>query len=651
MTLHRGLSLVNSGKLAEARQLLEADPELTASDPEALRLLAKLVLNDGETATAWGLMQQVATACPERADIQYELGVIAIQIPDRDAAAQAWNTAVRLCPEMPQAHYNLGCLHRQQGAVTAAEAAFLTTVRQDPNHAQAWFNLGNIRFERGDAAGAVDAYRRAGGENSTSTDLLIKLSQALLQMGLTDQAMAVARRADGLAPNHPVVSLCLAANLEATQHWAEAVEVLRQCHAAHPGNLDIVGALIRSLSRRGEYKGALDVLDRFLDVQPGHPEALSLLEQTYQALDIRPLDLPPDQPPLDGFALASTEVVEVYEGCNKYWFNTVAVRNEQKPTFLVLTSGNCGAIWLASAMNLHDEIFAGCGIDHPIESCFRYNLQKSGPDLVKVSRPEHYRYGTHIDAMRPPLLQQGLDYDLRPRAYHRLPWYVFDELEQMPGADRLAAIGSIHAFSAAQFSRYFKRDRHVLGNRRVVVTNMIRHPIPRIESFIKAFTHYHRDSHRGVIDTYIETHLDECLGLERQYGISMQDPKVRAVLFSYRIGFSAGWVARELKRFRGMVALKMEDLQNDRDYFARAFTLLTSGQVAASPSYLDKVFLPENLGVGRRGAIADGTRPPAAALQWQEWSDWERAEFLKCFHREHLGEIYGAYDYDFSFLR
>jgi len=651
MLLQQALELVNVGKLTEARGLLETAPTATAAAPEALRLLAKLRLNDGDKAAALDAMSQVAKILPDRADIQFELGIIAIQVPDQEQALRAWNNAVRLAPDMTQAHYNLGCLNRERGDIQAAETNFLAAVHRDPNHVQAWFNLGNIRFEKGDLLDAIQAYESAGGERANSPDLLVKLSQALLQAGQLDRAFLVASQAGKLAPDTPSVMIAQANCLASMGQRDEALHLVHQVQKTAPRDKAVVIALVSALTALEEYESALDLIDQLLDDNPGDSQLSILLKKGYEALDARWITYPPSQPPLDGFALVSTEVTELYEGKNKYWFNTQNTRPTQKPTFLVLTSGNCGAIWFASALNLHERLFAGCGIDHPIESCFRYNLQKSGPDLARRSHPEHYRHGVHPDAMRPALQAQGLDYPLPPRAYHRLPWTVFDEIETLPGAENFSAIGSVHAFTAASFSRYYKRDHNVLGGRRVVVANMIRHPIPRLESFIKAFAHYHLDLHRPVIDRYVDANLDECLALERQYGISMQDPRIRASLFTFRIGRTACWVARELKRFRAMTALRMEDLQDDRDYFIKSFRFLTSDQVVPDQSYLDRVFTPENLGVGRRGAIPDGTRPPAAESQWREWSEWERQEFRKNFLADSLGEIYGEHGYDFSFMR
>ncbi len=337
-------------------------------------------------------------------------------------------------------------------------------------------------------------------------------------------------------------------------------------------------------------------------------------------------------------------------GHEHFWFNTENTRPARQSYFMVLTSGNCGAIWYASALNLHDEIFAGCGIDHPIESCFRFNLQKDGSRLLRASTDRQFRFGANRDIMRGVLSDHGMSLSIPPRDYAGLPHFVFDELEDLPGASKLASIGSVHAFTATEFARHVAMNRELLGDRKVVTVNMIRHPVPRTESFMKAFAYYQVEEHRSVIDAYINQNLPEWLQTERQYGISVEDPRVRAVIFTYRIGNSMVWVADELKQFHAMKALKLEDLQSDPTYFAESVTLLSSGRVKPDQTYLDKVYTPENLGVGRRGAIPDGSRPPGDRLQWDLWSDWERREFSHACRRHGVIDIYSAHGYDLSYV-
>jgi hypothetical protein len=138
---------------------------------------------------------------------------------------------------------------------------------------------------------------------------------------------------------------------------------------------------------------------------------------------------------------------------------------DRAANFLVLTSGNCGAIWFASALNLHPQIFAGCGAYHPIESCFRYNLNKDGVALVRASTARSYRFGAHPQRMRQILDEHGLAFDVPPRDYNRLAWFVLDELADLPGSSSYGALGSVHALTATRFDECRRQDPGLLANR------------------------------------------------------------------------------------------------------------------------------------------------------------------------------------------
>lgn len=357
-------------------------------------------------------------------------------------------------------------------------------------------------------------------------------------------------------------------------------------------------------------------------------------------------------PECDAYTNSMTQKVEMFAGKNLTWFNAADSRDDDKSRFLVLTSGNCGAIWFASALNIHEEIFTGCGIDHPIESCFLYNLQKDGDALVAASKPHNYRFGMrNNNPMKDKLDSHGLDYPILSRDISKLPWYVFDEIEEMPFVEQRKSLGTIHAFSAKEFACFYQQDPGILKQRRVVVANMIRHPLTRIESCIKAFEYHCLDQHRVDIDNYISTHLGEFMAIERNFHVSIDEPRSRAIIAMFRLSNQVKWVADELRQFPLMKAFKMESLQSDPDYFSNAVTILTRGRVFADNDYLDKVFKPENLGVGRRCNKPEGTRPPSPRDQWDQWSGWERSEFMASCQQYDIAKAYAEYDYDFSFVR
>jgi Flp pilus assembly protein TadD len=548
------------------------------------------------------------------AEREHRLGLERLAAGDLMGAAEALARAAAAAPGDPAPLADLGSVLRRLGRLTDAERTLRRAMALDPKR-----------------AATFDA-----------------MATMFLEAGQFVQAGQAARRATLLAPGEPAFRTTLALVLFASGDREAAIRVLEDAVAATAEPPAILLSVLGSLrAAAGDPQGAIDIFERLLDRDPDDTAVRSARESAFERLRRDTLG---DNPEGEALARTATEHHVMQDGHGVYWFNARSPTSE-KPRFLVLTTGNCGAIWFTSALNIHPGLLTNCGIDHPIEAFFNFPLKKDGVHFLRHSGPEHFRHGVTPGFRRTLLEVHGIRYPIGHRLYHRLPSYVFDEMESLPFAVDHAAIGSVHAFGPLEFLGYYARDRGILGGRRVVVANMIRHPLARVESFMKALVHYELERIRPRVLDFVSRNPEDFRALRRAFGIDLHDPRVVATLFTFRIIRNVSWLARETRTFSGMRALRMEDLQEDRDYFRSAFAYLTSGRVVADDAYLDEVFKPANLGLGRRGAIAQGTRPPSPRDQWEAWSDFERAEFLRCCREDGIPDIYTPHGYDFSYVR
>lgn len=511
---------------------------------------------------------------------------------------------------------------------------------------------------------------------------LVKLAIFNHQNGNLQESARILRRAIGIVPPYPPAFDVFAAVLVELKQFAPAVTAARRAVALDPSNWTFVRTLAIALTLQGERESAIQTVEAACaQMSSPSPELVLLLarllaisgriEQALTLFDSL-LDADPTNEALKGeridiygklttdvserrssgeaFAVATTGHLVQDNGRSLFWFNTPPPAKES-PRFLVLTSGNCGAIWFTSALNMHPAILANCGIDHPIESFFHYPMKKDGSRFLRAAKPEHFQFGVRPEVMGPILAEHGLTLSLNQRLYHRLGWFVFDELESLPLAAAHRVVGSVHAFSATEFLGYYRRDPAILGGRRVVTANMIRHPLTRHESNIKAFLDYRPEHIRILAQRLMDSNPNEYKLLERKYKVDLSDLRTQAVIVSFRYYNVPGHLSNEIISFSSMIALKMEDLQSDRDYFSMAFSVLTRKKLKVDHCYLDEVFDPYNLGLGRRGPTPQGTRPPSAERQWEMWSDFERDEFVRCCRANGIIEAYQPYGYDFSFMR
>jgi hypothetical protein len=326
--------------------------------------------------------------------------------------------------------------------------------------------------------------------------------------------------------------------------------------------------------------------------------------------------------------------------------------------FLVTSWGHSGSIWYAGSLNLHEAVFCNVGAHHPIQSFKAYWLNVGYGPFVERATVHSFRFGANI----PNPMSDGSPvpkFDLPPldiprRDMARLPWFVFDEMDDMVDmitGSKPRFVGSVHGLWLPPLAEALHSDPSAFKHRRFPMLNLIRHPVGRTESAIAAVQYYLMLDLKADIDRLIDEQIDEVRRLEKTYKVDFSDPRARAVLHVFRQGHqNLTWV-QELIDYPRVKHIKMELLQGDRDYFAAAFNDLTSGRILADNAYLDEVFKPENLGSGRQQRhLKIPARPAGPRDQFNLWSDFERAEFRRVAEQRNLRVVYAAHDYDLSFV-
>jgi hypothetical protein len=322
--------------------------------------------------------------------------------------------------------------------------------------------------------------------------------------------------------------------------------------------------------------------------------------------------------------------------------------------FIVTSWGHCASIWFAGSLNLHEAVLCNAGVDHPLQSFDGYPLNIDSTSFFAKCTADSFKFGVRASVPTPiGTIPRCFDYTAHSapdRDIDKLPWYVFDEMEIIARDTPAQFIGNIHGLILPYLADVLIRDPGVFKHRRFPLINLIRHPVPRTESAIKATIHYHLIDLKPRIDQFIHEHADDVLTLEKTYKVDFSEPRARAALHVFRQGQQNIVWADEIRDFPRVRMVSMEMLQSDRDYFAETFNALTSGMLVADNTYLDKVFAPENLGSGRRGNITTASQPPLAREQYDLWSDFERAEFSRIARAHNLHQIYATQNYDLSFV-
>jgi hypothetical protein len=327
--------------------------------------------------------------------------------------------------------------------------------------------------------------------------------------------------------------------------------------------------------------------------------------------------------------------------------------------FFVTSWGLAGSAWLASSLNLLQDVRCSGGIDHPLVSMgwYYYDGDLIERKLDAIASWDDVRHGFYRAGMRErvreTLTRKGIPIAgslVREKPIRQLQ-VMYDELEQF--APGFKFYGNVHACFAVEALEYLAQSP---TRRDVRVMNLIRHPLPRTEATFKGLLNVatlHRDSdwHTGIpeaIDGFTELHSEMRREIEKDFGMDFRQVRNRAVLFSYHgVKYNDLWV-REIVQFPDLCHVMIERLMMDRDYFSWFVAELTGGELCVPSEFLDRIHSEEHLATGRH--IGRG-RTPGPRAQYDAWNPWERHEFRQVMKRLDFANVYAAFGYDFSFVR
>lgn len=230
--LEKGIRLLKSGQLAEARLAFEKILRKQPGNAEALHFCGVALLKQGRHEEASMLIKR-AIACKPQATTYFNLALCLAAQDRREEAIKQLVSALRLQPDLIDAWYNLGVLHDQAGNDEAAISSYQKLLLLAPDHLAALNNLGDLfsRMERN--AEAAQLLRRALALRPDFTDAQYNLARLILD-----------------------------------EYPAEAARLLKSIVQIRPGWVDACRLYARALARSGSHETALDVLEQALAHAP-----------------------------------------------------------------------------------------------------------------------------------------------------------------------------------------------------------------------------------------------------------------------------------------------------------------------------------------------------------------------------------------------
>ncbi|MBC7706956.1 MAG: tetratricopeptide repeat protein [Rhodoferax sp.] len=194
-----------------------------------------------------------------------------------DAAEKCYRAALQAEPDNANATHFLGVLMQQRGHGAEALALIRQSIALDGAVAPWHNNLGNVLLGEGRFDDAAAAYARCSDLDPSNREVLNNLGVLLRRLQRPLEAEVMLRRAIALDPDFTdaytnLASLCslLDRDDEAFVYFAKAVALTP--HDAYARRL-----LVRAYGKTGRFEEGRKVLQKWLEADPGDPQALHLL--------------------------------------------------------------------------------------------------------------------------------------------------------------------------------------------------------------------------------------------------------------------------------------------------------------------------------------------------------------------------------------
>lgn len=155
--------LLEEGRTAQARSLVQRAQASDPHDPVLLVQLAAAQASDGDLIAARGSLVRAVEMAPQEPDLWLALAHFSLQweIELQELGVASGRQALLLDPDSARALDLLGYAHLLRGSPTLATRLLRRAVHADPQLTSAWYHLGLASLEIGDTQAARSALERA----------------------------------------------------------------------------------------------------------------------------------------------------------------------------------------------------------------------------------------------------------------------------------------------------------------------------------------------------------------------------------------------------------------------------------------------------------------------------------------------------------
>jgi tetratricopeptide (TPR) repeat protein len=273
LRLKRIKDLVDRGQVEAAEkqlwQIVEHDPE----NAPAINLLGTIRIQQRRFPEAEALFKRVLTITPEFAAAYRNLGQVYVLQERRDDAKIAYLKAHQLEPNDTKTSLALGTLYKETNEfVRSIEIISSIPASVRPSSALAILAYDYFALKQPDKVAALTPLVQSSAASDPS--VIPQFARALVENGFVDDAADLLKAASERQRLTPEYLLVLARVQEGQGQLALAQSTLGRVAKLDPHSFDAAFQSARLASQAKDYKREASLLDRALEIQPDHVEAL-----------------------------------------------------------------------------------------------------------------------------------------------------------------------------------------------------------------------------------------------------------------------------------------------------------------------------------------------------------------------------------------
>lgn len=198
---------------------------------------------------------------------------------DFDGALEMYRALCDAHPECSEAWVGQGNGLMRGNQLDEAKECYREAINQDPELEGAWLGLGAILLQQGHFEDAIQRYQKVLEKNAENDKALCGMGMAHEQSGRLQVAKDHYVKALNLQiENSPALASLLKVSY-ALEEFVEVEEALVRFLELHPANLQMMFALAGIQFKSGKWDEIQQTLDSILMFEPGHEDALALLEK------------------------------------------------------------------------------------------------------------------------------------------------------------------------------------------------------------------------------------------------------------------------------------------------------------------------------------------------------------------------------------